>query len=99
MTQPKTSPHRKTRDTLGSATPKKGTKAEAVIKLLGSKRGATIDDLSKLTGWQAHSVRGFLSATVKRRMALKIVSEHDKDGVRHYRILREEAVDRAATNA
>ena len=38
------------------------------------------------TGWQAHSVRGFLSAVVKKKLALNLVSETGKDGVRHYRI-------------
>src|SRR5262245_32569201 len=39
----------------------KSTKAELVLKKLRLARGATIEMLMEVTGWQAHSVRGFLS--------------------------------------
>lgn len=64
----------------------KPTKAEKLLKLLNSKRGATIEQLQEASGWQAHSVRGFLSGTVKKRMGLAIECEADKSGVRRYRI-------------
>ena len=38
------------------------------------------------TGWQAHSVRGFLSGTVKSRIKLAVTSEKDKAGERRCRI-------------
>jgi hypothetical protein len=62
------------------------TKAEAVLKKLKSGKGATIDALMEATGWQAHSIRGFLSGTVKKKLGLPLVSETGKDGVRRYRI-------------
>ncbi len=62
------------------------TKASIVLKRLKSPKGVTIETLMEATGWQAHSVRGFLSAVVKKRLALNLVSETGKDGVRHYRI-------------
>jgi hypothetical protein len=62
------------------------TKTNQVLGLLRRVRGASISDLSTATGWQAHSVRGFLSGTVKKKMGLVVVSEKDGKGVRRYRI-------------
>lgn len=57
----------------------KSTKAEQVLKKLRSARGATIDMLMQATGWQAHSVRGFLSAVVKKKLGLNLV-KRDRQG-------------------
>lgn len=64
------------------------TKTDKVIKLLRRKNGATITDLQKTTGWQPHSIRGFLSGTLKKRMGLGIISQADAKGVRRYRLAR-----------
>ena len=48
------------------------TKSEKIVRLLKRSSGATIADLQKLTGWQAHSVRGFLSGTIKKQMKLNL---------------------------
>lgn len=64
------------------------TKTDKVIKLLRRKSGATITDLQKATSWQPHSVRGFLSGTLKKRMGMAITSEADTKGMRRYRIAR-----------
>ena len=63
------------------------TKTDQVIGLLRRARGASISDLSTATGWQAHSIRGFLSETVKKKMGLVLLSEKDGKGVRRYRIM------------
>lgn len=60
------------------------SKSEEVLKLLRRKRGATLAELQAATGWQAHSVRGFLSGTVRKRMGLTLGSETGTDGVRRY---------------
>jgi hypothetical protein len=62
------------------------TKSEKIIHLLERSSGATIGELQQATGWQAHSVRGFLSGTLKKRMALPVSSEKTKNGKRRYRI-------------
>lgn len=62
------------------------TKASIVLKKLKSPKGVTIEALMEATGWQAHSVRGFLSAVVKKKLGLSLVSETGKNGVRQYRI-------------
>ena len=49
-------------------------------------KGATIEMLMEVTRWQAHSVRGFLSAVVRKKLGLNLVSEISKDGARRYRI-------------
>lgn len=69
----------------GSAT-SGASKTEIVLKKLRSARGATITQLSEVTGWQAHSVRGFLSGTVRKKLGLPLSSEIGKDGLRRYRI-------------
>jgi IS30 family transposase len=68
-----------------STTAAHGTKTAQVLDLLGRPDGATIDALMDATGWQAHSVRGFLSGTVKKRLKLPLQSMLT-DRVRHYRI-------------
>jgi len=63
----------------------RGTKSATVISLLEHSKGATISELAKSTGWQNHSVRGFLSGTITKKLGRKIVSEI-VDGDRRYRI-------------
>jgi hypothetical protein len=63
-----------------------GTKSEIVLKKLRSAKGVTIEALMEATGWQAHSVRGFLSAVVKKEAWAALVSETGKDGTRRYRL-------------
>ncbi|RWI92118.1 DUF3489 domain-containing protein [Mesorhizobium sp.] len=64
----------------------KHSKSDLVLKKLRSAKGVTIEMLMEATGWQAHSVRGFLSAVVRKKLGLNLVSDVGKDGVRRYRI-------------
>ena len=57
-----------------------------VLKKLRTPGGATLPMLMEETGWQAHSVRGFLSGTVRKRLGLDLTSTIGKDGVRRYRV-------------
>ena len=62
-----------------------GSKSDRIIALLRRAEGASLVDMMKATGWQQHSLRGFMSGTIKRK-GLTIISEK-QDGERHYRIL------------
>ena len=63
------------------------TKQEKVLTLLGRADGATISDLIEATGWQQHSVRGFLAGTVKKKLGLTLTSSKDDGDLRRYRIV------------
>jgi hypothetical protein len=69
-----------------AGTRRPGSKQDKVLKLLRLKGGVTLPDICSQTGWQAHSARGFLSGTVRKKLGLTLVSEKDADGVRCYRI-------------
>jgi hypothetical protein len=62
-----------------------GSKQAAIIAQLSEPAGATIDAIMKATGWQPHSVRGFLAGIVRKKLNLKLNSEK-VDGTRVYRI-------------
>jgi hypothetical protein len=62
------------------------SKTDKVVALLERSKGASLNEMMKATGWQAHSVRGFLSATVKNKLHLKLVSEKGDKGTRRYRV-------------
>ncbi len=62
-----------------------GSKQSHVIALLSSPVGTTIAGMMKATGWQQHSVRGFLAGVVRKKLKLKLNSKKI-DGTRVYRI-------------
>jgi hypothetical protein len=80
---PSPKPNDKMRPAARSKAP---SKREQVLRLLRRNRGASLAELQKATGWQAHSVRGFLSGTVKKRLGLTLQSETSEKGGRRYRI-------------
>jgi len=63
-----------------------GSKQAKVIDLLRRSGGASINEMMKATGWQAHSVRGVISGSLKKKRGLAIISEKSKAGDRRYRI-------------
>ena len=63
-----------------------GSKAAQVLDLLKRTEGATLAEVMKATGWQAHSVRGFLSGTVSKKLRLAVTSAKVKDGERTYSV-------------
>jgi hypothetical protein len=68
-----------------AASPDLGTKAERVVELLKGPSGASLRAIMDLTGWQPHSVRGFISSQLGKRMGFQIQS-FKRDGERIYRI-------------
>jgi len=56
------------------STPKRGpavvSKSDMVVKKLRGTKGASVQQLADATGWQLHSVRGFLSATIRKKPGL-----------------------------
>lgn len=68
-----------------TAAPRETNKAVAIISLLKSKRGATIPELMEASGWQSHSIRGFLAGALRTRHGLEPVSEKRDGELRRYR--------------
>jgi hypothetical protein len=63
-----------------------GTKSAKVIRLLRRAAGATIKDLIAATRWQPHSVRGFLSGVIRKKLGLNLITMERKNGERAYKI-------------
>jgi len=66
---------------------REGSKTKKVLELLQRPAGVTAKELMKVTGWQPHSVRGFLSGTVGKKMGLTVESTKRDDGERLYKIV------------
>jgi len=70
----------------GAPVPREFSKKAIVIDLLKRPKGATLQDIMKATDWQAHSVRGFISESLTKKMGLKVESSKNDANVRIYRI-------------
>ena len=74
-----------TQDT-GTPTARDGSKKAIVLELLRRPDGATLNELMAATLWQAHSLRGFISGSLGKKMGLKVESAKRPDGARAYQI-------------
>ncbi len=63
-----------------------GSKTATILEMLKRTGGATAKELLKATGWQPHSLRGFLSGTVGKKLGLTVVSTKGEDGERAYSV-------------
>ena len=63
---------------------RKASKSAKILELLKRSGGATLKELMQATGWQAHSVRGFLSGTVGKKMGLTVNSSKEEGEERRY---------------
>jgi len=62
------------------------SKQARIIAMLRAPSGATIEALMRVTGWQPHSVRGFLAGVIRKKLGLNLVSTAANNG-RLYRIV------------
>ena len=65
---------------------REGSKTAQVLDLLKRPSGVSCQELMETTGWQAHSVRGFLSGTISKKLGLTVVSMKGEDGSRTYSV-------------
>jgi len=65
---------------------REGSKKALVLELLRRPEGATLADIMSATGWQAHSVRGFISGALGKKMGLTVASFKTPEGGRAYRL-------------
>jgi Protein of unknown function (DUF3489) len=72
----------------GAGVARDGSMAAKVLDLLKRPEGATLAALMKATEWQAHSVRGFLSGTLRKKHGLKIESTKNEEGERIYKFVK-----------
>lgn len=63
---------------------REGSKAAKVCTLLHRHEGATVDEIRTVTGWQAHTVRGFISRTLRKEG--RRVRSFRRNGERVYRL-------------
>ena len=68
-----------------ASTPRAESKGAKILELIGRPKGATLAEIQKATGWQVHSVRGFLSTAAKKH-GLKIESTKTEAGDRVYQV-------------
>ena len=67
-------------------TARDGSKKAEILALLRRPQGATLAKIMVATGWQAHSVRGFISGSLGKKMGLSVASAKREDGERVYQL-------------
>lgn len=65
---------------------REGTKKAKVLDLLRRDKGATNEEIQKATDWQAHSVRGFISGNLVKKMGFKVETITRENGAKAYHI-------------
>jgi hypothetical protein len=85
-TKKATSAKKPARAKQGATEARDGSKKAEVLDLLRRKQGATLAEIMKATGWQAHTVRGFVSGTLTKKLGLKVESFRAEDKERTYRV-------------
>ena len=91
MARSKATPTKRTNSPATKTTPKSAKRApmskqDQVIGMLKRAEGASIEDLVAKTGWQKHTVRALIAASLRKRLQLNVVREKSKTGTSIYRI-------------
>ena len=63
-----------------AAKSRKGSKKAIILELLRRKEGATLAEIGKATNWQNHSIRGFISGTLSKKMRFTVESVKSDKG-------------------
>ena len=71
-----------------ASVPREFSKKSIVLDLLRRPKGATIAEIAKATNWQNHSIRGFISGSLGKKMGLTVSSVKREDGARVYTIAK-----------
>lgn len=67
--------------------PRTGTKAATILQMIQREGGASVEELAKATGWQKHSVRGFISGNLHKKQGLKVDSIKRENGTHAYTLV------------
>jgi hypothetical protein len=70
----------------GARPPREFSKKSMVLELIRRNDGASLREIQSATDWQAHSVRGFISGTLNKKMGLAVESFKRENGERAYRV-------------
>jgi len=73
------------KNTDGAPTARQGSKKAIVLKMLRRKEGASLAEIAKATSWQNHSIRGFISGTIVKKMRFAVESTKNDSGERVYK--------------
>src|ERR1019366_4771787 len=71
-----------------SKVPREFSKKAIVLDLLHRPKGATMAEIAKATDWQKHSIRGFISGNLTKKMGLTVESTKNEAGERTYKIAK-----------
>jgi predicted HTH transcriptional regulator len=86
-TKTKTSPKRKVQTKSKTPGTRANSKQAQLIEMLKNPDGATIEEIVKKFGWQAHTVRGAIAGALKKKLGFKVESEKVENRGRVYRIV------------
>jgi hypothetical protein len=79
-------PAKQTKEAARPTDAREGSKKAIVLELLRRPEGATLREIMSATGWMAHSMRGFISGALGKKMGLTVESLKTAEGARAYRI-------------